>query len=153
MKNLLIVTALVVLFASCSQVFPPTMYSPKAMNELTTDLKKISENYKIEKVRVFEKDKLSSEFGMACVQMRSNEGQKFEQILYYNYGIPHDDPKPKKEHGTKRTDPHPVNVEDIIKNIYTHAKSIYSSSQAHCYRKIFRCLGAGFGSRISHSGH
>jgi hypothetical protein len=115
MKNLLFVTALAVLFANCSQILPPTMYSPKAMNELTTDLKKISENYKIEEVRIFEKDKLSDEFGMAVVYMRNSEGQKFEQVLYYNFGIPHNDPKPKKEYGIKKTEPHAVNVEDIIK--------------------------------------
>jgi len=115
MKNLLIVATLAVLFTSCSQIFPPAMYSPKAINELTADLKKISENYKIEEIRIFEKEKLSSEFGMALVYMRNSEGNKFEQTLYYNYGIPHNDPKPSREHSIMKSERRTINVDDIVK--------------------------------------
>jgi len=112
-KKLFIVSVLTLLLAGCSQIFPPAMYSPKAIGELTTDLKKISENYKIENVRVYEKDKLSNEFGMAMVIMSDSEDKKFEQVLYYNYGIPHNDPKPAKGY-TKGKQTHPINVDDII---------------------------------------
>ena len=112
--KLFILSILAVLFAGCSQFSAPAIYSSKAMNELTTDLKKIGENYKIEKVRVYEKETLSNEFGMAIVEMRDSEGQKYEQSLYYNLSIPHDDPKPMKERGIKRQEPHAVNIDDII---------------------------------------
>jgi len=113
-KNLFILAAFAVLLSACSQVFPPNLYSPKAMNELTTDLKKISENYIIERINVTEKEKLTSEFGYANVELRDKEGQLFEQMLYYGLGIPHNDPKPKRA-SSRRQEPHAVNVEDIIK--------------------------------------
>ena len=114
-------SAIAALLAGCSQISfsPPAMYSSKAMNELTADLKKISEKYNIEEVRVHEKDKLSNEFGMAVVLMRDSEGEKFEQILYYNIGIPHNDPKPNDYreyyHKGMKKEPNFVNVDDIIK--------------------------------------
>ena len=115
-KNLFIVAAFAVLLSACSQIFPPALYSPKAMSELTADLKKISENYIIEEVRVTEKEQLTSEFGYAQVFMRDKEGKQFEQMLYYGLGIPHNDPKPRTGYGTNRKEePHAVNVEDIIK--------------------------------------
>ena len=114
MKNLFIVSALTLLLAGCSQIFPPAIYSPKAMGDLIADLKEIGKNYEIEQIRIFEKDKLSNEFGMAHVYTRNDKGEKFEQNLYYNYGIPNDDPKPRKEYGVKRKEPHAINIEDIV---------------------------------------
>jgi len=118
LKNLFIVSAFAAIFMGCSmgsQIFPPTIYSPKAIEQLTADLKEISKNYQIEEIRVTEKAKLSNEFGYANVDMRDSEGQRFEQMLYYNIGIPHNDPKPKKEYGIKRKkEPHAINVDDII---------------------------------------
>ncbi|MDR0232681.1 MAG: hypothetical protein LBI82_11265 [Dysgonamonadaceae bacterium] len=118
LKNLFIVSVFAALFMGCSlgsQIFPPTIYSPKAIEQLTADLKEISKNYQIEEIRVDEKESLSNEFGFVRVDMRDSEGQRFEQVLYYNYGISHNDPKPKKEYGSKRKkEPHAINVEDII---------------------------------------
>jgi len=117
-KNLFIVSALAVMFVGCSlgsAMFPPAVYSPKAIDQFTEDLKEISKNYTIEQVRVTEQDKLSNEFGYVHVEMRDAEGNRFEQFLRYNMGISHDDPKPKKEYGSKRKkEPHALNVDDII---------------------------------------
>jgi hypothetical protein len=114
MKNLFIAVAIVALFPACSQVLPPVIQSPKAIEELATDLKKISKDYQIEKIVVHEKDELSGNFGMAVVNMRDSEGAAYEQILYYNYGIPHNDPKPQGRRGASRENPRFLNVEDII---------------------------------------
>jgi len=57
--------AVVALFAGCLQSSASAIYSSKAMDELTADLKKIAETYKIEQVRIFEEDKLSNDFEMA----------------------------------------------------------------------------------------
>jgi len=112
-KSLFIVAVVAtVLLSGCSQVFPPTIYSPQAVTEFTNDLKKISEKYIIEEIRVSEKDKLSNEFGWVSVYMRNAEGQAFEQFLRYNYGIPHDDPKPRT--GSRKQEPPALNVDDII---------------------------------------
>ena len=112
--------AVVVLFVGCSQLLSelsaPPIYSSKAMDELIADLKKVAETYKIEEVRVYEKDKLSNEFGMAHVYMRDSEGKKFEQTFYYNYGIPNDDPKPAHEtswNGKKPKKTH-IEIDEIV---------------------------------------
>jgi hypothetical protein len=108
--------AVVVLFAGCSQLSAPVIYSPEAMNELTADLKKIAETYKIEQVQIFEKDKLSNDLGMVIVTMRDSEGKHFEQNLRYNSGIPHDDPKPVRETSWngKKPDKTHIEIDEII---------------------------------------
>ncbi|MDR2138870.1 MAG: hypothetical protein LBP50_04915 [Tannerella sp.] len=115
MQSLLIVAVVAALLPACSQINPPSIYSPKAMDELTSDLKKISADFKIENVTVHEKDKLSDQFGMAVVNLRNSEGAKYEQVLYYNFGIPHNDPKPERESGTASKPIHYINVDDIVK--------------------------------------
>jgi hypothetical protein len=113
-KKVFTILTTVLLVSACSQIFPPSIYSPKAMNELTVDLKKISENFKIEKIVVHEKESLSNEFGMSVVDLRNSEGEKYEQVLYYNFGIPHNDPKSKTEHIRNKTELNGINVDDII---------------------------------------
>jgi len=117
-KNLFIVAALAALFMGCSlgsSIFPPSIYSPKAVTDFTNDLKKISEKYIIEEIRVSEQDKLSNKFGYVSVYMRDNEGKVFEQFLRYNMGISHDDPKPRTGSVTRRKqEPPAINVDDII---------------------------------------
>jgi hypothetical protein len=114
-KNLFIVAVIAALLPACSQILPPDIYSPKAMDELTSDLKKISEKFKIEKVVVHEKDQLSGNFGMAAVDLRNEEGVKYEQILYYNFGIPHNDPKQERESRGASKQHYYINVDDVIK--------------------------------------
>jgi hypothetical protein len=113
MKKIFVLLALAMLFARCSQFSAPQTYSPEAISELTADLKKISENYKIEEVKIFEKDQLSGEFGMVVVTMRDKEDKKMEQTLYYHFNIPHNDPKEVRDHGDYRKNTY-VNVDDII---------------------------------------
>ncbi|MDR1197955.1 MAG: hypothetical protein LBK94_02930 [Prevotellaceae bacterium] len=113
-KKLFIIPAIMLLVSACSQIFAPSVYSSKAMDALTADLKKISENFKIEKVIVNEKENLSNEFGMCIVDLRNSEGEKYEQILYYNIGIPHNDPESKRELRRNTKEPDGINVDDII---------------------------------------
>jgi hypothetical protein len=114
MRNLFIAAAIAVLFPACSQVLPPVIQSPKAIEELAADLKKISKDYQIEKVVLHEKDELSGSFGMGVVDMRDSKGVAYEQTLYYNFGIPHNDPKPQGRRSSVRENPNYLNVDDII---------------------------------------
>ncbi|MDR0757891.1 MAG: hypothetical protein LBF85_08605 [Tannerella sp.] len=114
MKNLFIVAAIAALFPACSQVLPPAIQSPKAIEELTADLKKIGKDFKIEKVVVHEKDELSGTFGMSVVDMQNSKGEKYEQTLYYNFGIPHNDPKPQSGARSRSENLYFINVDDII---------------------------------------
>jgi hypothetical protein len=113
-KNLFVVAAIAALFPACSQILPPAIQSPKAIEELATDLKKISEDYQIEKVVLHEKDELEGTFGMGVVDMRNSKGARYQQTLYYNFGIPHNDPKPQTGWDSRREEPRYLNVEDII---------------------------------------
>ncbi|MDR1676085.1 MAG: hypothetical protein LBR86_06430 [Tannerella sp.] len=114
MKNLLIVAAIAALFPACSQVLPPAIQSPKAIEELATDLKKIAKDYKIEKVVIHEKEELSGSFGMSAVDMRDSKGARYEQVLYYNFGIPHNDPKPRSGRDSGSENVQYISVDDII---------------------------------------
>ena len=75
-RNSVIVSAFAVLLAGCSGVFSPatTVYSPEAISKVTEDLKKISEKFIIEEVRVWEAEQLTGKFGMVSVAMRDKEG-------------------------------------------------------------------------------
>ncbi|MDR1336541.1 MAG: hypothetical protein LBK22_06905 [Tannerella sp.] len=112
-KNLFVAAAIAALFPACSQILPPAIQSPKAIEELVADLKKISKDYQIEKVVVHEKEELSGSFGMAVADLRNSNGEAYEQTLYYNFGIPHNDPKPQGRRQSGRENPHYINVEDI----------------------------------------
>ena len=81
LKSLLIVFAFAVLLASCST---PAIYSPKALDELITDLKTISSDYTIESVSVNETDKLKGDFGHVNVYLRDSEGREYIQQFFHN---------------------------------------------------------------------
>ncbi|MDR2764234.1 MAG: hypothetical protein LBB90_04315 [Tannerella sp.] len=113
-KNLFVAAAIAAFFPACSQILPPVIQSPEAIAELAADLKKISKDYKIEKVVVHEKDELSGIFGMGVVDLRDSKDALYEQVLYYNFSIPHNDPKPRKERISDPKNPSYLNVDDII---------------------------------------
>jgi hypothetical protein len=115
MKHFFIVAFIAALLPACSQISPPSIYSSKALDELIFDLKKISEDFKIERIIVFEKEKLSSYFGMVVVNLRNSSDVKYEQTFYYNFDISHDDSKPEKKFGMSSKPNHYINVEDIDK--------------------------------------
>lgn len=114
LKTLLLVSAMVLLVSACSQIAPPSISSSKALGELIADLKTISKDYDIIKVDVTEKDKLTGDFGFVLLDLRK-DGEKYSQVLYYNYGIAHNDPKQERKSSFDKKEPQPVNVEDIEK--------------------------------------
>ena len=111
--NYAIIAVCVLLLSGCSQIFPPPIYSSKAMDEVIKDLKKINGKYKIERVIVSENEKLSNEFGFATVYIHDNEGQRFTQSFIYNNNIPAQDPKPVGGHNPQLLKE--IKVDDIIK--------------------------------------
>ncbi|MDR1601439.1 MAG: hypothetical protein LBS42_03320 [Tannerella sp.] len=114
MKKLFIVAAIAALFPACSQVLPPETHSPKAIETLVADLKKISKDFKIEKIVLHEKEELTGSFGMSVVDLQNSKGEKYEQTLYYNFGIPHNDPKPRSGVSARREVLYFINVDDIV---------------------------------------
>jgi hypothetical protein len=115
LKNLFLIPITVLLVSACSHIAPPpSLSSSKALGELIADLKTISKDYDIIKVDVSEKDKLTGEFGFVQLDLRK-DGEKYSQVLYYNYGIAHNDPKQKRKSSFEKKEPQPINVEDIEK--------------------------------------
>ncbi|MDR2065183.1 MAG: hypothetical protein LBP85_05695 [Prevotellaceae bacterium] len=113
LKKLFLISATVLLISACSQIAPPSISSPKALGELIADLKAIVKNYDIVNVEISEKDKLTGDFGLVILDLRK-DGEKYSQVLYYNYGIAHNDPK-KERNSYNKKEPQPINVEDIEK--------------------------------------
>lgn len=115
-KKLLVISAMVLLMSACSQILPPSIDSSKAMGELVADLQKISSEYEILNVRITEKDKLSGEFGLGFLELKKGE-EYYKQTLYYNYGIPHNDPEKADKYNSflKKKANVSINVDDIAK--------------------------------------
>ncbi|MDR2651385.1 MAG: hypothetical protein LBC68_03595 [Prevotellaceae bacterium] len=113
LRNLLLVSAMILLASSCSQIAPPSISSPKSLGELITDLKTINKDYDIIKVGINEKDKLTSDFGLVLLDL-IKDGENYSQVLYYNFGIAHNDPK-KERASRNRKEPQPINIADIEK--------------------------------------
>ncbi|MDR1347831.1 MAG: hypothetical protein LBJ63_05290 [Prevotellaceae bacterium] len=111
LKNLLLVPAMVLLASSCSYIAPPSISSPKSLGELITDLKAIDKDYDIIKVDITEKDRLTGDFGVALLDLVKDD-ENYSQVLYYNYGIAHNDPK-KERASLSKKEPQPINIEDI----------------------------------------
>jgi hypothetical protein len=114
---------MILLVSACSQIAPPNISSPKALGELIADLKTIAKTYDIVKVDITEKDKLTGDFGFVVLDL-IKDGENYSQVLYYNYGIAHNDPKKKKSSSLRKTQP--INVEDIEKqqnNIETYLEN------------------------------
>jgi len=115
-KGLSIALALAVLLSACSElseIFSPTkFYSPKAINTLVAELKKLSENYRIENVSVMEKNDFKGNFGIANVYMSDKDGNLYLQVLCFNMGIPNEKPIAERRTGVGGI-PRAINIEDI----------------------------------------
>ncbi|MDR2127345.1 MAG: hypothetical protein LBP63_11030 [Prevotellaceae bacterium] len=114
LKNLFLISAIVLLVSACSQTTSQSLISPKALGELTADLKQISKDYDIIKVDLSEKDELSGNFGFVNLDLMK-DGENYSQVLYYNFGIAHNDPKKERKSGSDKDEPKSINVEDIEK--------------------------------------
>ncbi|MDR1552919.1 MAG: hypothetical protein LBS69_05600 [Prevotellaceae bacterium] len=113
LKNLFLVSAMVLLISACSQIAPPSISSPKSLGELIADLKTINKDYEIIKVDINEKDELTGEFGFVLLDL-VKDGENYSQALYYNYGIAHNDPK-KERSSFHKKEPQAIKLEDIEK--------------------------------------
>jgi hypothetical protein len=113
LRSLLLVPAMILLASSCSQIAPPSISSPKSLGELIADLKTISKDYDIIKVGVNEKERLTSDFGVVLLDLIKDD-ENYSQVLYYNYGIEHNDPKKERASRSKK-EPQSINIEDIEK--------------------------------------
>ncbi|GAB6012155.1 hypothetical protein [Viscerimonas tarda] len=84
-------------FNSCSEIFPPQIDSPEALDKVISDLTEISKNYNIISARLVEKEKLSGDFGLLILELSDAEGKHYEQKVFYNYSSVKNEPAKEKE--------------------------------------------------------